>query len=94
MTDYNGWTNRATWLVNLWMGGEDFIGQMQSARFSEIEDCEVARYIRDWVSHQKHYADKSADYGFVQDMACEDYGDINYDELAECIAEDINSAFV
>lgn len=22
MIDYNGWTNRATWLVNLWFGDE------------------------------------------------------------------------
>lgn len=93
MTDYNGWTNRPTWLVSLWLGEEDFIGQMQLACFSEIEASEVKRYIRDWVNRKKLYADRNAAFGFIQDMAGADYDAINYDELAELITDDINLVF-
>ncbi len=37
MSDYNGWTNRATWLINVWFEPESR-GQVQMAR-EEFEEA-------------------------------------------------------
>lgn len=91
-TTYNGWTNRATWLVALWMNEEDFIGEQQRNRASEIEESEVRNMVIDWVYFQRQFR-ANADYGFMQDMDGEKFTDINYSELAENFAYDINSIF-
>ncbi len=48
-TTYNGWTNRATWLVNVWFNPES-LDDVQSAR-AAIEDAEDAMpdYMRDFL---------------------------------------------
>ena len=70
----NGWTNRETWLVNLWFG-DGF--QMELEDGVEI----TADYIRVTV---ENYVDeiigRGDGSGFVRDML--DLGAINYDELA------------
>lgn len=71
---YNGWTNRETWLVNIWFGNGF---QMELEDGVEI----TADYIRDTV---ENYVDeiigRGDGSGFVRDML--DLGAINYDELA------------
>ena len=91
-TTYNGWTNRATWLVALWMNEEDFIGDMQHSLASEIEEREVRNKIIDWVYFQRQFREH-AEYGFVKDMKGEKFTDINYSELVESFTDDINSIF-
>ena len=46
---YNGWTNRATWLVNVWFNPEN-LDDVQSAR-AVIEEAEDAMpdYMRDFL---------------------------------------------
>ena len=91
-TTYNGWTNRATWLVALWMNEEDFIGENQHNRAYAIKEREVRNKIIDWVYFQRQFREH-AEYGFVQDMAGEEFTSINYGELTESFADDINSIF-
>ena len=70
----NGWTNRETWLVNIWFG-DGF--QMELEDGVEI----TADYIRDTVeTYVDEIIGRGAGSGFVQDML--DLGAINYDELA------------
>ena len=94
MTDCNGWTNYETWLANLWLSEEDFIGQWQSASFSEVGEREVRQAIRDWVTTQRVYR-ADLEYGMAVDMASNDgdWSAINYDELSETLTDDINSVF-
>lgn len=70
----NGWTNRETWLVNLWFG-DGF--QMDQEDGVEI----TADYMRDTV---ENYVDeiigRGDGSGFVRDML--DLKAIDYDELA------------
>ncbi len=91
-TTYNGWTNRETWLVNLWLGEEDFIGNQQDGRTEPVAEFAVKFYLRQWVQNQYAvHAQIPREFGFVQDMAGADPETINYDELAELLAYDINS---
>ena len=67
----NGWTNRETWLVNLWFG-DGF--QMELEDGVEI----TADYIRETV---ESYVDELVPASsFIADMM--DLNAINYDELA------------
>jgi hypothetical protein len=90
-TTYNGWTNRATWLVALWMGEEDFIGEQQHNLASEISTGDVRAEIEAWVDHQRQFG-QNAEYGFIQDMEGEDFASIDYNDIAESFTDDINSA--
>lgn len=91
-TTYNGWKNRATWLVALWMNEEDFIGEQQGNRASEIAESEVRNMVIDWVYFQRQFR-ANAEYGFMQDMEGEEFSSISYGELAERFTHDINSIF-
>lgn len=64
---YNGWTNRSTWLVNVWFNPESR-ADVESAK-EAIEEAEAAM----------------PDY--MRDFLCTD--EINWDELAEHFAEDL-----
>ena len=71
---YNGWTNRETWLVNLW-----FDDTFQN----DLEDGAnvTADYMRDVVeTYVYEIIGRGQGSGFVQDML--DLNAINYDELA------------
>ena len=51
MTDrtYNGWTNRATWLVNVWFNPETR-EDVESARYAIVEAVEsVPDFMRDFL---------------------------------------------
>lgn len=91
-TTYNGWTNRATWLVALWMSEEDLIGEQQRNRASEIAESEVRNMVIDWVYFQRQFR-ANAEYGFIQDMDGEDFASIDYAAIAESFTHDINSIF-
>ena len=69
----NGWSNRETWLVNLWFG--DHFAAMQ-----DDGEAVTADYIRETV---EQYIEKKigSDWSnFIVDMM--DLGAIDYDELA------------
>lgn len=73
MAECNGWTNRETWLVNLWFG-DGFT--MDAEEGVEI----TADYIRETV--EQYIEDKlGGDWSnFIADMM--DLGAIDYEELA------------
>lgn len=70
---YNGWTNRETWLVNLWFG--DTLAMMQ-----DDGDDITAEYIADMVTEYLNENLGEPRHGFIMDMM--DLDAINYDELA------------
>ena len=49
INEYNGWTNRATWLVNVWFNPES-VADVEYAR-ETLEDAEanVPDYLRDFL---------------------------------------------
>ncbi len=91
-TTYNGRTNRATWLVALWMNEEDFIGEQQHNNVSAVAEREVRNKIIDWVYFQRQFREQAV-FGFIQDMGGEEFTAINYGELVASFTDDINSVF-
>jgi hypothetical protein len=71
MSGYNGWKNKETWLVNLWLG--DYFTDLQEEGHPITED-----YIREMV--EEFTEDKLE--GFLADMLNCALGEIDYRELA------------
>ena len=77
MSEYNGWTNRETWLVNIWfMDGLD------------TEERISAEYLEEMV--EEHVYNQIETSGFVADMI--DLGCINWAELADNHNSDIDES--
>ena len=72
-TTYNGWTNRETWLVNLWYG--DYFAEL-----TDEGDTIDAEYIEAFIAEQVDQ-ELTGTCGFVRDMI--DLRAIDYAELAE-----------
>lgn len=72
MSDYNGWTNRETWLVNLYLS-EFFEGNEH-----DLTVDDMAEYIESTV--WELFEDANIPHMFADFI---DLGSINYRELAE-----------
>ena len=81
MTGYNGWKNKETWLVNLWLG--DVFASMQEdgeAVTADVIESVVQECIGDIDG-------KSVENGFLVDMLNCALGEIDYRELAANYAD-------
>lgn len=79
MADYNGWKNKETWLVNLWLG--DAFAAVQEEGESVTEDT-----IRAYVEELLYDFEESAS-GFLRDMMNCAVSEIDYRELAAHYAD-------
>ena len=79
-TDYNGWTNYATWRVNLEILGDIEFDEHISADYLKeiVEDCVFSNYEMQNGSH------------LVEDYARAFISNVNYYEIAKHINEEIN----
>jgi hypothetical protein len=71
---YNGWTNKETWLVNLWHG--ESLAEMKEAG-EDITAYYAQRMVTDWVDDTHHSLD-----GFVWDMLKSALASVNWEEVA------------
>jgi hypothetical protein len=76
MSDFNGWTNKETWLVNLWLG-DDFVA------LSEEGQIITEAFIRETVDYICESETKSVEGRFLMDLLNCALGEINYSELAQ-----------
>ena len=71
---YNGWSNKETWLVNLWLGDVFTMDQEEGLKIT-------ADYIEEQVEMQ---IENSGGFeGFMLDLLNCALGEINYHEIAE-----------
>jgi hypothetical protein len=85
MTGYNGWKNKETWLVNLWLG--DMFASMQ-----EDGDKITADLMREVVDEMASAALEEGANGFITDVLNCALGEIDYRELAAHYADDMAGA--
>lgn len=78
---YNGWTNKETWLVNLWIG--DSLTMDQESGFEVTADY-IEQLVDDMVSESM-----SSSNGLISDLLNCALGEIDYHELAEHYDEEV-----
>ncbi len=80
MSTYNGWTNKETWLVNLWIG--DSLTMDQEAGFT-IDAAYIEQIVEDLIEDSGSRVN-----GFIGDMLNCALCEIDYAELASHYEED------
>lgn len=75
-TTYNGWTNHATWLVNLWWGDDLF--EM------DIKDADA---IQDFVQDIVQDSSNTVESRFVSDMVQGYLDEVNWNEIAAAVQD-------
>ena len=81
---YNGWTNKETWLVNLWLG--DMFTEDQEAG-TEITADYIEQLVDDMVCESM-----ASPNGFVADLLSCALCEIDFDELADHYVEELEDA--
>jgi hypothetical protein len=97
---YNGWQNRDTWVIALWMGNEKLIEEMIEEWIEELETgttkedaiTEIANQIKAWINAEiddalETMADEFAK-GIISDMIDLEDGNIDWEAIAEGYLED------
>lgn len=74
--DFNGWTNKETWLVNLWLG--DYFAECQNDG-----EALTPQFIQDTVEEWLSFAQgNDVESSFLVDMLNCALGSVNYSELS------------
>ena len=88
---YNGWTNKETWLVNVWLSNDYdlykyYLGRLNDSYGGFISDIihELQEIVYDIVRE-----DRPATNGLAYDLLQSSLNVINYKELAEHYIDDI-----
>lgn len=78
---YNGWTNYATWRVNL-----EMIDGMEPSDFgTELDSYDLGKALKD---HAESLIDCTTNDGLAKDYALAFLSDVNWREIAEHLIED------
>ena len=62
---YNGWTNYATWLVNLHFDGLDFTDEIELGAFDDMNSDDIRCYVASWIQEfvESHVEEYDIPYG-------------------------------
>jgi len=91
---YNGWTNHATWLCNLWFDDlsslfEDHIEDLSDEHDSKDELLDT---LSEWIEqHVDEYVEMIVDerVGFVMDLVGSAFREIDFRDIAEHYVDDV-----
>ena len=76
---YNGWTNRATWLVNLWAG--EYLSQyVRDTVGQEIDATQAESFVDDWLEN-------TSGKGLALDLVNHALGQVDWQEIADAANE-------
>lgn len=84
---YNGWTNRETWLVNLWLSNDEgtyreVLDAARDALDTPLPRVTLADWLREFVELQVTECCGTR-YGFVEDLAFTAAGSVDWFEVAD-----------
>lgn len=84
--DYNGWTNKETWLVNVWYMDSmpEYFADADQYEVTAVELEEAVKYI---VEECEALSQLPA--GLLSDFINTCWGEVNWHELAESLNEDL-----
>ena len=80
-TTYNGWSNRETWVVNLWLTNDE-------ATYNAVRGMtadEIEAFIDDLYFEGGVYCDKGLPSGFIADLVNSALAHVDWDEIAESV---------
>ena len=79
-TDYNGWTNRETWTVNLWLTNEECYYRQLQEILHDYEDREQAEELEQAC---RFIVERHDDTGLRSDLITAVPSRVNWQEIAE-----------
>ena len=85
---YNGWTNYATWRVNL----EMFDGFDPREHFSRYDRDEAYNLAHDLKEYAEEYLSETSPQGLALDYALAFLGEVNFHEIAEHMIAECNES--
>lgn len=78
---YNGWTNRETWLVNLWLTNERYL-------YDCARGCHSAEEIKDLVEELIEDAGETTRIGLIADLLNTALARVDWYEIYQNFAKD------
>ena len=92
---YNGWTNYATWLVNLHFDCLDFSDEIDSGVFDDMDADDIRGHVASLIQELvESYLDEvvTIDHSFVQDIMNATINDVDWHDIADHYLDDIQDA--
>jgi hypothetical protein len=86
MSDYNGWKNKETWLVNVWYM-DSMPEHFANAGQFHVEPNELAEVVEYIAEESEALSQLPA--GLLSDFISTCWADVNWHELAECLNESL-----
>ena len=75
--DYNGWTNRETWLINMWFG-QEFVYHL--IKEDGVSDAKTLKDIMvDYILPEE--GDGGSLNGYIRDVIIDAIGEVNWEEI-------------
>lgn len=108
MSDYNGWSNRETWLVNLWMdnNGAEYYKMIaldclkEQLENAEYDVANASRLARGPCGNAFEYVHESESYEFCEnkgvfrDLLSTALANVNWYELAKAWLEEVAEEYI
>ena len=92
---YNGWTNHATWMVNLHFENLDFTDDVESGVFDDMDADDIRCHVASWIQMLVvSYLDEvfHTDDCFLQDIMNATMNDVDWHDIADHYVDDIQDA--
>jgi hypothetical protein len=98
---YNGWTNHATWIANLWVTNEPYLSESISNGILDLASSEMSFYdagklIKEQLEAHAELQHPTLfeDGSFALDMFNGYMSDVNWDEIAQNWIDEIPELYV
>ena len=83
MADYNGWTNKETWLVNMWLGDEFRVYFAEEQPDIACDQYELSLALKDYTEEVVRMDAGSVEGGLTVDLINSALSSVNWYEIAE-----------
>ena len=95
---YNGWTNYATWMVNLHFDNLDFTDDIEEGIFDDMDKDDIRCHVASWIQELvESYVDEVLESDnvnpvFLSDLVNTTLNDVDWHDIADHYVDDILDA--